>query len=367
MARIISSMETLEGLTKIYPDGKNIFYNSRGKFVRDMFVILFSAYAEYIGKNDMKFAEPFSATGVKGMRLAKEGHGFSNFILNDIDSFAVKSILHGIEENNLGGFEVNNLDAFSFLDKLKTLGRVDALDIDPFGSAAPYIQPSLRSVKDKGFVAFTFTDTPVLGTVHNDALVKRYHVKSNKVYFLKELQARIAASIVISEGSVINVAPVPFFAHVFEHYVRVYFQVRASPSLSLDLMNKLSYIYSSECGYASLEKTDVCPYCGKRINVSGPVYTGKLFSNELIRIAVKNAVACKPCYKLFHTALNEIDLPYYYELSRLANILKMQVPSALKIIGLLNRFGYESSPTSFSYSGVKTRAPVSVVKSAFYF
>ncbi|MCL4343735.1 MAG: hypothetical protein JRN26_08065 [Nitrososphaerota archaeon] len=359
-------MGTVEGDTRIYPDSENVFYNPRGKFVRDVFVILFTAYAERIGKNDLKFAEPFSATGIKGMRLAKEGHGFSNFILNDIDSSAVKSILRGVEENNLGGFEVYNLDVFSFLDKLKTLGRVDALDVDPFGSAAPYIQPSLRSVKDGGIVAFTFTDTPVLGTVHNDAMVKRYHIKSNKVYFLKELQARIAASFVISEGSAINLAAVPVFAHVFEHYVRVYFQVRASPSLSLELMEQFGFVYSSECGYASLENTAVCPYCGGHISTSGPVYTGNLFSKELIQAALKNSAMCKPCNKLFQTALQEIVLPYYYELSSLAKVLKKQVPSALKIVDILKGFGYESSPTSFSYSGVKSRAPVSVVKSTFY-
>ncbi|MGC8661164.1 MAG: hypothetical protein ACP5TZ_01500 [Nitrososphaeria archaeon] len=359
-------MGTVEGNARIYPDSKTIFYNPRGKFVRDLFVILFTAYAEYIGKNDLKFAEPFSATGVKGMRLAKEGHGFTNFILNDIDNLAVKSILHGIEENALSGFEVYNLDVFTFLDKLKTMGRVDALDVDPFGSAAPYIQPSLRSVKDGGLVAFTFTDTPVLGTVHNDALVKRYHIRSNKVYFLRELQARIAASFVISEGSAINLAAIPVFAHVYEHYVRVYFQVKASPSLSLKLMEQFGFIYSSECGYISLENTNTCPYCGGQISASGPVYTGNLFSKMLVQTALKNPVICKPCRKLLETALQEIDLPYYYELSSLAKVLKKQVPSPLKIVNMLNGIGYESSLASFSYSGVKSRAPISVVKSAFY-
>lgn len=360
-------METIEGMVKIYPDTQNVFYNPRGKFVRDMFVILFEAFSEYLDKKDLNFAEPFSATGIKGLRLAKEGHGFSSFILNDINQYAVKSIYRSISENSLNGFEVDNLDAFTFLDSLKNRGRVYALDVDPFGSAAPYIQPSLRSVRDGGLVAFTFTDTPVLGTVHNDALVKRYHIKSNKVFFLKELQARIAASLVISEGSAINIAAVPVFAHVFEHYVRVYFQVKSSPGLSLELIKQFGHIYSSECGYISLEETVTCPYCGGKIRSSGPVYLGSLFSKELIQIAVKNSISCKPCNKLLKTVLQEIDLPYYYELSGLAKVMKRQVPQTQKIVNALNEFGYESSSTSFSYTGVKSRAPISIVKSAFFF
>jgi len=359
--------EIIEGTTKIYPAEGTVFYNPRGRFVRNLFVILFSAYAENLGKSELSFAEPFSATGIKGMRLAHEGTGFSKFILNDIDSNAVKSILLGIDINGLHGFDVYNLDVFEFLEKLKAMGRVDALDVDPFGSAAPYIQPSLRSVKDGGLIAFTFTDTPVLGTVHNDAMMKRYHIMSRRVYFLRELQARIAASLVISEGSAINLAAIPVFAHVFEHYVRVYFQVRASPSAALELTKQFGYIYSSECGYVSLERTEVCPYCGQQVNISGPVYIGDLFSKVLIKTALKHSAWCKPCTKLLSVALQEIGIPYYYELSSLAKVLKRPVPSAIKVVNLLNRFGYNTSPTPFSYSGVKSTAPVSVIKSAFYF
>ena len=358
-----------EGRTKIYTklDEYEAFYNPLGEFARSVFVKIFSAYAELKG-GGLVYAEPFSGTGVKGLRLLVEGKGFSKAIFNDISEGAFSIILKNIEMNNVkGASEVYKLDVNDFFQLLVARGRVDALDVDPFGSSSPYIFNSLRSVKGGGLISFTFTDSQVLGAIHKDALEKRYRVKAKKVQFLKELQARIAITSVIQEASQLNLAAVPVFAHVDKHYVRTYHLIIPSGSEATKLVKEIRYLYTSDCGYITTEAFMFCPYCGDKMEEIGPIYLGKIFDKRLLEKALSLSDDCKSCKKLFETALEELDeIPFYYETRYLSSVLKHPTPPVSSLLSTLKSLGLKASRTVFSTSGIKTDAPYPIVKSAFY-
>ncbi len=332
-----------------------------------MFVKIFTAYARIRG-GDLTYAEPFSGTGIKAIRLALEGEGFVRFLLNDLSRSATElARLNWTQNAPKGDVQIFNLDVHDFLETLFRLGRVDAMDVDPYGSSAPYVFNSVRAIKGEGLVAFTFTDTQVLGGIHSEALYKRYHVAARKVSFLKEMQARIAVGNVIKEASVLNIAAVPVFAHVDKHYIRTYHVIRPRAKLALELVSKLNSLFVSNCGYVTRDELYRCPYCGDKMMPVGPIYTGQLYDERIISVAKDLSEDCPECKRLFEAALEELDeIPYYYDLRILSSNLKTQTPATRYLLNALKEMGYRASRTAFYTSAVKTEAPFGVLRSLFY-
>jgi len=352
-------------VTKIGND--TAFYNPLGEFSRSVFVKIFSAYALLKGGN-LTYAEPFSGSGIKGIRLSVEGRGFSTFIFNDIDKGSLRITEENWKNNVVKGEGIfYNLEANDFFQILVNKGRVDGLDVDPFGSSSPYIFNAIRAVRGEGLISFTFTDTQVLGGIHSEALEKRYHIRAKKVQFLKELQARIAITNVILEASTINIAAFPVFAHVDKHYIRTYYIIKPKASLSSKLIKSIKYITTSECGYSSLEESFYCPYCGKPTDNIGPLYIGNIFNKDLIKKAHELSEDCKRCSELFEIALEENDnIPFYYDTRYLASMLRTTTPSKNLLLERLRTSGYKSSRTVFCPTGLKTCAPFGILESLFY-
>ncbi|MGC9208509.1 MAG: hypothetical protein ACP5GH_01445 [Nitrososphaeria archaeon] len=359
----------VEGKARILrkKEGLEAFYNPLGYFSRSVFVKIFTAYARIRG-GELTYAEPFSGTGIKAIRLALEGEGFIRFLLNDLSRSAAElARLNWTQNSPKGEVQIFNLDVHDFLETLSRLGRVDAMDVDPFGSSAPYVFNSVRAIKGEGLVAFTFTDTQVLGGIHSEALYKRYHVVARKVSFLKEMQARIAAANVIMEASVLNLAAVPVFAHVDKHYIRTYHIIRPSAKLALELVSELNSLLISSCGYVTREELYRCPYCCDRMLPVGPIYTGRIYDKRIISVAKDLSEDCPECKKLFEMALEELDeIPYYYDLRALSSNLKTQTPATRDLVDVLKEMGFRASRTAFYTSGVKTEAPFGVLRSLFY-
>jgi len=44
--------------------------------------------------------------------------------------------------------------------------RVDVVDLDPYGTAAPFIDTAVQAVKDEGLLCVTCTDLAVLATTN---------------------------------------------------------------------------------------------------------------------------------------------------------------------------------------------------------
>ncbi len=357
--------EIHEGSARLFKavDGeRSAFYNPRGRFPRDVFVKLFALYGALQGGE--VYAEPFSATGVKGIRLALEGGRYSKLMLNDIDELGYRSILMGIEANGLvGRAYAHKMDVNEFFDMVVKNGRADAIDVDPYGSSIPYVFPALRAVKDDGIIAFTFTDTQVLAGVHSDALLKRYHVELQRSQFLKELQARIAISAVITIGSYRDIAAVPIFAHVYEHYIRAYFRAKRSAKTALDLMKAFGEIYECSCGNISEMERHTCDYCGNRMGKIGPLYLGPIFEKDLLKEAVSASKGERALEALFSMATQEMNSPFYYDMAYISSRERTSAPSLAKAVDLIRSMGFNASRTTFAPTGIKTDAPFGAVRS----
>ena len=128
---------------------KGVFYNPSMKFSRDLNV-------EFAKKLNFKglFLDGMSASGIRGIRLALECNFNVEFC--DTSKLAVDTI-----KDNL---KLNNLDSKVFHDDVQNLvkeRRYDWIDIDPFGTPAPYFEAIIENVEDDGILGIAATDTAV--------------------------------------------------------------------------------------------------------------------------------------------------------------------------------------------------------------
>lgn len=158
----------------------NVFYNPVQEFNRDLSVAVIRHFLKtYSIKNPLIF-EGLSATGLRSLRYAKEIPG-TKIISNDIDPQAVENIRQNIALNEdfnlkLGErMEVTNGDVNFILHNLKNQGiRPNVIDLDPYGSAAPFLDSAIQAIDDGGLLCITCTDLAVLCANHPETCLAKY-------------------------------------------------------------------------------------------------------------------------------------------------------------------------------------------------
>ncbi|MDG6923282.1 MAG: hypothetical protein JRN67_08335 [Nitrososphaerota archaeon] len=94
MSKSIATKTIIEGTTQlVVPDTPEpskfpSFFNPRGKFVRDVSIDCYNAYAS-TSKDELVFADSLSGCGARGVRVATELDRF-NVIINDISSTSIE-------------------------------------------------------------------------------------------------------------------------------------------------------------------------------------------------------------------------------------------------------------------------------------
>jgi len=104
--------------------------------------------------------------------------------------------------------------------------------------------------------------------------------------------------------------------------------------------------------------------------VAGPLWLGKIVDAEFCRLMEK-AVAENPLRngwkirKLLASTKSEAEASItYYVLDRLCKKLALPVPSIKKVADELRKKGFQAVRTHFDTRGIKTDAPISIIKLA---
>jgi len=386
-------VETKEGLAKILipnpklytrPDGiyepswAPVFYNPQMAFNRDIAVLFLRSVKTQLKK--LVVYEPLAGTGVRGIRIALEVGDVEELVMNDINIGAYELMRINVELNNLTNItrlENKDANALMFEDYAKDL-KASYIDIDPFGSPANYVQSSLLLVKRGGYVAYTATDlAPLTGKYPLKAL-RRYQVHIMRTDFEKELAIRSLISYIVRRGAELDIALQPVLAYYTDHYIRAYFKVDKGAMKSINTLKNLGYIlYCPNCLYRDIITQYLipsgfetrCPLCKSEAMILGPLWIGKLACKEVVEDMInelertKWLVAFTRATKLLTTILSEIDIEIpYYRVDTLCSRLKTYMPKISELIECIESEGYRAKRTHFDERGVKTNAPLSIIK-----
>ena len=184
--------------------------------------------------------EALAASGLRSLRYWTEIHGIHSLTINDLDPVAIDMARENVIRNGLDDDLVNNSNVNTIMDTNKSpdnssssfnlrprgiklqVGdathemymsrrppklypnqcnatqvnhqhpQFDVIDLDPYGSAAPFMDAAIQSIVHGGLLAITCTDMAALGGSHPETAYGRYGaLPIQRSGYLQELALRI--------------------------------------------------------------------------------------------------------------------------------------------------------------------------------
>jgi tRNA (guanine26-N2/guanine27-N2)-dimethyltransferase len=358
-----------------------VFFNPAAKLNRDISIQVYKAFIENRKEKETIFIDAMAGSGIRGLRVAKEIPKINKIVFNDFNPFSTYvSKINALLNNVYNKCDFYNKEICNFLStSFNFEKRGTIVDIDPFGTPAPYLDCILRSVENGGLISVTATDTAVLCGVYPKVCYRKYYGNSLRTKYTEEIGTRLLISSIALIASRMDLSIHPIFSHSYRNYIRVYCKIVKSNYFANKLQEKLGYVvHCFNCGnrysIKNLYGIMNCNNCHNKVTIGGPMWTSNISDKAIISTIINSINKYNSEYSefinsyikikdFFTIALNEIDeYPYHFINDELGKILKKNVSSLSHIDTLLKKSGYFFSKTIFSPNGFKTNASLMNIK-----
>eukprot|EP00916_Digyalum_oweni_P021867 GHVL01036210.1.p1 GENE.GHVL01036210.1~~GHVL01036210.1.p1 ORF type:complete len:586 (-),score=88.05 GHVL01036210.1:216-1973(-) len=271
----------------------------------------------------------------------------------------------------------------------------DIIDIDPYGSAAPFIDAAVQSVADGGMLCVTSTDMAVLCGNHSEVSFYRYGGTPLKARYMHEMALRLLIHLLNSSAARYGRACIPLLCASVDFYIRVFVQVRQQTSEVKKHSTNTAQVYQCcQCDWFLVNPLGIttirvnnhkyspprlpdtikgcCPECESKLWIGGPFYKGPLYQMDFIQNCLDSlklmplelkGITQSIKIRGMLTAIKEelFDVPLYYEPPAICGRMRMQVISLRAFKSALLNAGYRVSHFHREPQSVKTDAPAQVV------
>jgi tRNA (guanine26-N2/guanine27-N2)-dimethyltransferase len=319
-----------------------------------------------------RFCEPLCGSGIRSLRYLNEGAGEYNGVLNDINPKAVEIAKENLKRLNLQErAEVFGEDAKLVLLSESRNRRFDYVDIDPFGSPAPFINGAIQSLTSRNsMLALTATDMPVLCGVFPRVSLRKYGGLSMKAPFLHEMAIRLLIGSTYTVAGMNDYSIRPLVSLSADHYVRVWLKVdaeRKTTNKQADNMGFIYYCHKCMDGWKQSlikpNKSDNCPTCGKKGKRAGPLWIGDIFDSEFMGAA--KGILNDNEYRFSNKSIKTLELMMdemklmdhlYVDIHKLCDLHNYRPPSTEDIMKELRVTGYLVARTHIRPTALRTNA-----------
>eukprot|EP00978_Attheya_sp_CCMP212_P013364 scaffold33622_cov51-Attheya_sp.AAC.5 len=365
--------------------------------------------------------DALAASGLRSIRYIEEIPGVQQVLINDLDPTAVEQAKHNIEYNQLSdklitdedstksGIRVQVGDATHVMymhrriPGLKKLSssqaeqkdQLDVIDLDPYGSAAPFLDGAVQAVVDGGLLCITCTDMAALGGSHPETCYGRYgSMPIPRGRYLQELALRILLSSIATAAARYGRTMKPILSVGMNFYVRVFVEIYDDKASVNKLSLNIGQVYqSTQCPtfftvphgqYGSKSRNiyqpnrsppePCCPDTGGPFKMAGPAWLGPLHDLEVVNEALERleetpssrlieALHTKTKIHGLLTVVSEElpDVPLYYTLPDLCHTLHCDMPPLQQVKAALVNAGYRVSVYHKEAQAIKTDAPSRIV------
>lgn len=340
----------------------------------------------------VRILEALSATGLRAIRYGHEIPQVSRVVANDLLAEAVASISRSSQYNGLENIVVGHQgDAIKYMGSLSDSDKFHVVDLDPYGTAAPFLDSAVQLVRDNGLLMVTCTDAGVLAGVGYPEKCFALYGGNNFGNTSMGLELNHEAGIRLMLGTIASAAArykkaiEPVLSLSIDYYFRVFVRITTSPLKVKELAaNTMLSYHCVGCGYQVDQRLgrlngknhqtprvsklpgENCNYCDRVFHLAGPMWGGQLhdpdFIDEVLEI---NKTASSEVYGtrerikgMLVLAKNELPTaPFYINLNQLSSLFKsppLPIDDFAKAIGNL---GYHVSLTHAKKNCVKTDAP----------
>ena len=256
--------------------------------------------------------DALSATGLRALRYASE-LPVSRVVANDLSASAIKSMKTNIEYNELQDRIQPNLgDARAYMYGLNALQKFDVIDLDPYGTASPFIDAAIQGVRDGGLLCVTCTDAGVwASTGYPEKAFSLYGGVSIKGSHSHEGGLRLILNSLAMSAAKYGLSIEPLLSLSIDFYARVFVRVYRSPALVKFTAGNTMLVYNCDAGCgawstqpiaATKQRLDKkgnpfyhfglaqgpsagphCEHCGFKTHLAGPMWGGPLHNPHYIQ------------------------------------------------------------------------------------
>ena len=305
------------------------------------------------------------------------------------------------------------------------VGKFDVIDLDPYGTAAPFMDAALQGINDGGLLCVTCTDAGVFASAgHPEKAFALYGGLPLKGPLSHEGGLRLILNGIAASAGKYGLAIEPLLSLSIDFYARIFVRIHRSPAEVKFTSGNTMVVYNCDagCGAWTIQplqdredengltqavSTPKCEHCGFRPHLGGPMWAGPLHNPHLIqKILDMLPVIDRETYRtigrmegMLTTALEEdLDLvafskettpnpnpsaadgsqqlsaiiprtnpalrehhPFFFCLSAIAKVLHTQTVPFDLFRGALRHLGYQSTRSHTKPNSIRTDAPWNVV------
>ncbi|MCJ1226402.1 RNA methyltransferase tRNA(m5U54)methyltransferase [Toensbergia leucococca] len=371
-----------------------------------------------------RILDALSATGLRAIRYAKEIPMTTSVTANDLSPSATASIEVNVQHNNLSN-RINPTTGNALAHMYGVgLDQYEVIDLDPYGTAAPFFDAAVQAVNDGGLLCVTCTDSGVFASVgYLEKTFSQYGGLPLKGPQSHEGGLRLILHGIATSAARYGLAIEPLLSLSIDFYARVFVRILRSPAEVKLLAGKTMIVYNCDegCGAwttqylaQTREKKDKkegtffkfslaqapsatphCEHCGFITHLSGPMWGGPLHNPYFIqrildllpsldhetyatipRIQGMLSLALheslddpppSPTTAPITTPLPRLPPstlshhPFFLNPSNLAKVLHCIAPSDAALRGALSHLGYRTTRSHTKAGSIRTDAPWSVV------
>lgn len=314
-----------------------------------------------------RILDALSATGLRALRYAKEIPLATSLIANDLSSSASASIKINVAHNDLASkITTTTSDALDHM--YSTMSRAQGrmpqpyhvIDLDPYGTAAPFLDAAVQAVIDGGLLCVTCTDAGVFAsTGYPEKTFSQYGGLSLKGAHAHEAGLRLILNAIATTAARYGIAIEPLLSLSIDFYIRVFVRVHKSPAEVKFLASKTMIVYQCDSGCGSWNTQllarakqwearngetvykftravgpsagTTCEHCGFKTHLAGPMWGGALHNPFFVQRILD--------------MLPELDKEVYPTIPRLEGMLTMALEENL------------DDPWALSAAGSKQQSP----------
>ena len=325
----------------------------------------------------LRICDPMTASAVRAVRYVAEAPNILCVVAADADQKSVRYAEKIIKLNDVADkISVVEREANALLVS-HMVERFDLIDLDPYGSPAPFFENALRATVAGGVIAASATDMAPLTGARGAACFRKYGIKSVRTEFEKEMAIRTLAANLAIVAAKLELGVTLAFSHASDHYVRIYADLTKGKRAANQSMNYLEFLtYCPAClkrdHHQSLERIGEICDCGGRVKIGGPLWFGRLCDSLTVERMIENCPTLESSRLselqiLLDRIRGEADAPaLYYRIDALSRVLRIRPPKISEVLTKLHEKEFLAVRTHFHPNGLRTDAPhpevVAVVK-----
>ncbi len=353
-----------EGKARFYVEAA--FYRPHSQVGRDLAVLAAAVYRQQRGQ--LRVLDAMTGCGVRPLRYQLEAEAdwvWANEGNPELREVLTKNLSMGMRSRS---YRITHQDAnHLFFACYQERDFYDLVDIDCFGSGAPYLSTGLWAARIGGLLYLTSTDTRTTGGHNLDHSIQMYGAVARSHPAVHEQGLRLLIGSALQQAATRGMHVQPIFSLFNGQVHRVMVRLSMGDAWQPERYGFLGYCHS--CGHfqtltwrqlgqatcpnpTSLDKVDP-------LVVSGPLWLGPLHDGAMLTQMMDLAASWgwQKRVKLLQIMRAEAEMPpYYYSLGDIGRLGQMDIPRRDRLILALRDRGYRACPTHLDSQAVKTDA-----------